>query len=68
MDLNRLKKNLKNRDWSSKTKQSKINYIKGKLKQFGLNIPNYLNHGKLAPKSKADFAFLQHMISHMDEE
>ena len=25
-------------------------------------------YGKLAPKSKADFAFLQHMISHMDED
>ena len=35
MDLNRLKKNIINRDWSNKTKQSNINYIKGKLKQFG---------------------------------
>ena len=34
MDLNRLKKNIINRDWSSKTKQSNINYIKGKLKVF----------------------------------
>jgi type I restriction enzyme M protein len=25
-------------------------------------------YGKLAPKSKADFAFVQHMISHMDED
>lgn len=25
-------------------------------------------YGKLAPKSKADFAFLQHMIYHMDED
>ena len=50
MDLNRLKKNIINRDWSSKTKQSNINYIKGKLKQFGLNIPKYLNQGKLNDK------------------
>ena len=41
MDLNRLKKNIVNRDWTSKSKQSNINYIKGKLKQFGLNIPKY---------------------------
>ena len=50
MDLNRLKKNKINRDWSSKTKQSNINYIKGKLKQFGLTIPKYLNQGKLTDK------------------
>ena len=50
MDLNRLKKNIVNRDWSSKTKQSNINYIKGKLKQFGLNIPKYLKQGKLTDK------------------
>ena len=25
-------------------------------------------YGKLAPKSKADFAFVQHMIAHMDED
>ena len=50
MDLNRLKKNIINRDWSSKTKQSNINYIKGKLKQFGLNIPSYLKQGKLTNK------------------
>ena len=25
-------------------------------------------YGKLAPKSKADFAFVQHMINHMDED
>ena len=31
MDLNRLKKNIINRDWSSKTKQSNINYIKSKF-------------------------------------
>ena len=45
MDLNRLKKNIINRDWSSKTKQSNINYIKGKLKQFGLSVPKYLKQG-----------------------
>ena len=50
MDLNRLKKNILNRDWSSKTKQSNINYIKGKLKQFGLAVPKYLNQGKLTDK------------------
>ena len=50
MDLNRLKKNIINRDWSNKTKQSNINYIKTKLKQFGLNIPKYLNQGKLSDK------------------
>ena len=31
MELIRLKKNILNRDWTSKTKQSNINYIKGKL-------------------------------------
>lgn len=50
MDLNRLKSNIKNRDWSSKSKQTNINYIKGKLKQFGLNIPKYLTQGKLSDK------------------
>lgn len=50
MDLNRLKKNIVNRDWSSKTKQSNINYIKGKLKQFGLSAPKYLNSGKLTDR------------------
>ena len=50
MDLNRLKKNIINRDWTSKTKQSNIKYIKGKLKQFGLAIPKYLNQGKLTDK------------------
>ena len=50
MDLNRLKKNIINRDWSSKTKQSNINYIKGKLKQFGLTVPKYLKQGELTNK------------------
>lgn len=47
MDLNRLKKNITNRNWSSKSKQTNINYIKGKLKQFGLSVPKYLSQGKL---------------------
>lgn len=50
MDLNRLKKNITNRDWTSKSKQTNINYIKGKLKQFGLSIPKYLSQGKLTDK------------------
>ena len=50
MDLNRLKKNIVNRDWSNNSKQTNINYIKGKLKQFGLNVPKYLNQGKLTDK------------------
>ena len=50
MDLNRLKKNIINRDWSSNSKQSNINYIKGKLKQFGLTVPKYLKQGKLTNK------------------
>ena len=50
MDLNWLKKNIINRDWSSKTIQSNINNIIGKLKQFGLTVPKYLNQGKLTGK------------------
>ena len=50
MDLNRLKKNIANRNWSSKSKQTNINYLKGKLKQFGLSIPKYLTQGKLTDK------------------
>ena len=50
MDLNRLKKNILNRDWNNKSKQTNINYIKGKLKQFGLAVPKYLNQGKLTDK------------------
>lgn len=30
--------------------------------------PRFNEYGKLAPKSKADFAFVQHMIYHMDED
>ena len=50
MNLNRLKSNLVNRDWSSKSTKTNISYIKGKLKQFGLNTPKYLNSGKLSNK------------------
>ena len=50
MNLNRLKSNITNRDWLSKSKQTNINYIKGKLKQFGLSIPKYLTQGKLTEK------------------
>ncbi|MDR3223707.1 MAG: type I restriction-modification system subunit M [Methanobrevibacter sp.] len=32
-----------------------------------LEDPRFSNYGKLAPKSKADFAFVQHMIYHLDE-
>ena len=28
----------------------------------------FAQYGKLAPKSKADFAFVQHMVYHMDED
>lgn len=30
--------------------------------------PRYNEYGKLAPASKADFAFVQHMIFHMDDD
>ncbi|MGL4669760.1 MAG: type I restriction-modification system subunit M [Methanobacteriaceae archaeon] len=32
-----------------------------------LEDPRFSAYGKLAPKSKADFAFVQHMIYHLDE-
>ena len=50
MNLNRLKSNLVNRDWSSKNTKTNISYIKGKLNQFGLNSPKYLDNGKLTNK------------------
>ena len=50
MNLNRLKSNLVNRDWSAKNTKTNINYIKGKLRQFGLTTPKYLNSGKLTNK------------------
>src|SRR3712207_7485286 len=33
-----------------------------------LDDPRFSAYGKLAPKSKADFAFVQHMIYHLDDE
>lgn len=30
--------------------------------------PRFNEYGKLAPASKADFAFVQHMVHHMDED
>lgn len=33
-----------------------------------LEDERFNEYGKLAPKSKADFAFVQHMIHHMDED
>ena len=50
MNLNRLKSNLVNRDWSSKNTKTNISYLKGKLKQFGLTTPKYLDNGKLTNK------------------
>ena len=50
MNLNRLKSNLINRNWTSKNTKTNISYIKGKLKQFGLSIPKYLSQGKLTDK------------------
>ena len=32
-----------------------------------LDDPRFSNAGRLAPKGKADFAFIQHMIHHLDE-
>lgn len=53
MNLNRLKSNLVNRDWSNKNTKTNISYIKGKLKQFGLSIPKYLQQGTLTDKQIA---------------
>ena len=50
MNLNRIKSNLVNRDWSSKNTKTNISYIKGKLKQFGLTTPKYLDNGKINNK------------------
>ena len=50
MDLNRVKSNLINRDWNNKSAKTNISYIKGKLKQFGLSSPKYLNSGKITDK------------------
>ena len=50
MDLNRIKKNIINRDWETKSKKTNIKYIKQKLNQFNLPIPNYLNNERLTTK------------------
>ena len=50
MNFNKLKSNLVNRDWSSKNTKTNISNIKGKLKQFGLSTPKYLDKGKLTNK------------------
>ena len=51
MNLNRMRNSLKNRDWSSKSKQTNVNYLKTKLKQFGLSIPKYLKEGNLTERN-----------------
>lgn len=33
-----------------------------------LDDPRFRDYGKLAPQSKADLAFVQHMVHHMDED
>ena len=48
MNLNRLRNSLLNRDWESKTKKTNINYLKNKLKDFGMNVPKYLKNGQLS--------------------
>ena len=48
MNLNRLRNSLLNREWSSKTKKTNINYLKNKLKDFDLDIPKYLKNGQLS--------------------
>lgn len=50
MNLNKIKSNITNRDWSSKSKKTNINYIKTQLKNFGLSIPKYLTQNKLTDK------------------
>lgn len=35
--------------------------------QLHLSDDRFSQYGKLAPSSKADFAFVQHMIHHLDE-
>ena len=50
MNLNRIKKNITNRDWGSKSKETNIKYIKQKLRQFNLSVPKYLNNGRLTTK------------------
>ena len=40
---------------------------KWSAKSLHLNDDRFSQYGKLAPSSKADFAFVQHMIHHLDE-
>ncbi|WP_101772486.1 type I restriction-modification system subunit M [Peptostreptococcus faecalis] len=40
---------------------------KWEAKPEWINDPRFSNYGKLAPKSKADFAFIQHMVYHLDD-
>ena len=37
-------------------------------KPLFLNDERFSEYGKLAPKTKADFAFVQHMIHHLDDD
>lgn len=41
---------------------------KWSAKQLFSTDDRFSQYGKLAPKSKADFAFVQHMIHHLDEQ
>ena len=43
--------NLENRDWNNKSKKSNIDYIKKQLKDFGIDIPKYIQQGKLTTKN-----------------
>ncbi|WP_394749325.1 type I restriction-modification system subunit M [Spongiimicrobium salis] len=40
---------------------------KWKADQLKINDDRFSQYGKLAPKTKADFAFVQHMIHHLDD-
>ena len=51
MDINRLQKNIKNRDWDKYSKDTNIKYLKRKLKQFDIDIPKYLKDKKLTQKN-----------------
>ncbi|MDO5105714.1 type I restriction-modification system subunit M [Capnocytophaga sp.] len=41
---------------------------KWSAKELFMNDERFSPYGKLAPSSKADFAFIQHMIHHLDEK
>lgn len=47
-DYRRQKASISKRDWSSKSKKQNINYLKKKLKDYGLDIPKYLARGELS--------------------